>query len=468
MNLVELQEQLKNYPEPQLKQLLQSGGSPDIPAFLAVTELQRRTDMRARFQAAASQPPGASVAEQLASGQGAPTTGSTIPPPQDNGASGISAMAPHLQAPQGYAAGGPVQKFAGGGSPMAAYSTGSSPMDEYDPRLIAGIKGIGRQALDRMSRSGKSLNDFIVGSGQTVKDGLRYATEPEMTKGGPARHHSSPPAPSAANDAERPKLPPAQAVAADGREGHNVPLGPIEKPTGSLSHAPAPEGGLKAAASVAASKGSDPIAELRASLEASKGRAEEAHSQSNWMAVAKAGLAMMSSKNPNFAGAVGEGGIAGLDAAQQGLEDYQKAMAGIDDNHIQMVSAAIAQQHYAASEANDATQNAMMAKHYAASDANDAARTVAEAESAKATLTAAEKRADLADRNATNSELLNERRFRAMAVAKTTEQMQGDEYKFMEPAQKAEAYRRKLQENMATIFGTGGSDAVASLGDSSN
>lgn len=93
MNLVEISEMLKGAPDTYLTQHIQS---PDgtVPQYLALAELQRRQDMRARFT---QQSPQTTVADDAT--QGIAAAAPEMAPP----------MAPPQAPPQGYAKGGEVK-----------------------------------------------------------------------------------------------------------------------------------------------------------------------------------------------------------------------------------------------------------------------------------------------------------------------------------------------------------------------
>lgn len=98
MNLVEISEMLKGAPDTYLTQHIQS---PDgsVPQYLALAELQRRQDMRARF---AQQSPQTTVADDAIQGIAAAAPG--MMPPQ-----GAAPMPQAAPPPQGYAKGGEVK-----------------------------------------------------------------------------------------------------------------------------------------------------------------------------------------------------------------------------------------------------------------------------------------------------------------------------------------------------------------------
>ena len=99
MNIVKMQEELKGVPDQALIGYVQNPGQ--VPAYLALGELQRRKQMRADA-ATHQQAPQQSVAEQM-----------TAPPPQTQGVAGLPIS--NVGNEQAYKAGGIVAHFEAGG-----------------------------------------------------------------------------------------------------------------------------------------------------------------------------------------------------------------------------------------------------------------------------------------------------------------------------------------------------------------
>lgn len=59
------------------------------------------------------------------------------------------------------------------------------------------------------------------------------------------------------------------------------------------------------------------------------GRAEKRAQQDKWLALAQVGMAMMASKSPTLAGAIGEAGIAGLEGYRKSRDDYENERLGL-------------------------------------------------------------------------------------------------------------------------------------------
>jgi len=96
-NLIQLEDDVKGLPDQALQQLAKAP-NPQVPQFLVISEIQRRGDMRKRFEARQQQQPQGTVAQQIVS-----------PQPQ-----GIASMMPQQGMPQG----GPMPMPQGGPMPQ--------------------------------------------------------------------------------------------------------------------------------------------------------------------------------------------------------------------------------------------------------------------------------------------------------------------------------------------------------------
>lgn len=164
MNIIEMQDALKGYPDDLLaREVSQPSGS--IPSYLAISELQRRKDMRDRY--AAQQAPQSTVAEDLTMGimgvanqGGMPSAPMMAPPPQ-----------PPMQEPvMRMAVGGFLAKSALGATPIGAalYGLfGSGATD--DSSEISGALGLTEeeyyQMLKRLEESGLDVYSGEAGGG---------------------------------------------------------------------------------------------------------------------------------------------------------------------------------------------------------------------------------------------------------------------------------------------------------------
>lgn len=117
MNILEVQDKLKNLSEDQLVQEMQSP-SGTAPQFLVLSEIQRRQRMRAEFNAQKAQAPTQTVAEEAVATAGIPQAAagqmakSLAPQTAVAQNTGIASLP--TQAPQKMAAGGMVRKMAEG------------------------------------------------------------------------------------------------------------------------------------------------------------------------------------------------------------------------------------------------------------------------------------------------------------------------------------------------------------------
>lgn len=136
MNLVELQEQLKGVPDDYLaNHVRQPDGT--VPQFMALAELQRRQDMRARF---AGPPPTTTVADDILQRQSG--IGASMPNGQPQQPGGIiqpgNTQGPPMpqqapSAPRGFSGGGIVASLRGQG-PAVGYAPGGA-VDTYMPNM---------------------------------------------------------------------------------------------------------------------------------------------------------------------------------------------------------------------------------------------------------------------------------------------------------------------------------------------
>jgi hypothetical protein len=118
MNILQTEDLVKGMPD---QQLMQQAQAPDgqVPQYLLISEVQRRQDMRKRFQAQEEQPQG-TVAEQILSGgqqqqpQGMPPT-----PPQVPAQGRPQQMAPPPQQQPQQMYGGGITRLAGGGQVLS-------------------------------------------------------------------------------------------------------------------------------------------------------------------------------------------------------------------------------------------------------------------------------------------------------------------------------------------------------------
>ena len=197
MNLIELENLVKGAPDEYLVKEVQQPTGKD-PPFLALSEIQRRKDMRDRYLAQTNEGPKPTIAEQLVGGIGSmggaqPPQGAPIPTPSATGIPSVGAPPVAASAapmptpqgmPQGFAAGGLVgYAFGGPVSPLTA-----TPMQMAQEKLrratIAG-RGIlsAKQELDELMAFEQAQNT----PGGPLPDLLRRAGTPktQYPPGGP-------------------------------------------------------------------------------------------------------------------------------------------------------------------------------------------------------------------------------------------------------------------------------------------
>ena len=124
-NLIQLEDDVKGLPDQALQQLAQAP-NPQLPQFLVISEIQRRSDMRKRFEARQQQPQG-TVAQQIVAPQ-QQGIGAMVPPGQRPMPQRMPMQPPMQQpmAPQGMSGGGVVR--------MAEGRQATFPIDQMPPR----------------------------------------------------------------------------------------------------------------------------------------------------------------------------------------------------------------------------------------------------------------------------------------------------------------------------------------------
>jgi hypothetical protein len=288
MNILDIQDKLKSLSQDQLANEMQMP-SGAVPQFLVLGELNRRQSMRQSMQ---QQGAGAqTVAQELLNGAGVPSEGmsemgrsmapkssiaqntgiGSLPqqaPPPEQGA-GIAALAP--QQPMGMYGGGPVTKMAGG-------SQGAIDRNSYTlPQIIGNWWNSGPTYAPRVN----------------PRDPL---VEIDPLTGKPIQP-PSPVDPRESNAMTAPR-PTVTAPATD-------PFAP-QKPTNDTTRAGSGSG----------AGGAGPMSSYEKMLQDAMANAEKKAKQDKWLALAQAGMALMSSTSGSFAGALGEAGKVGIEALQ--------------------------------------------------------------------------------------------------------------------------------------------------------
>jgi hypothetical protein len=274
MNIVKLQDQLKNFSQEQLISAMQM---PDgsTPQYLVLGEIMRRKQMES---SAAGQPaPESTVAEDAVAAAGVPQGGiadmaRALAPKTDMAQNtGIQAMA----------SGGPVKKMAAGervtiGGGIFIEQADGSLLPETPGQRFSGVRPEAPpdpmlQAAEESANEAAALREEagITESFRTQEEALANAAEVR-----------------AATDST-----PA------------VPEAPV-----------APQGG-------GGGGGMSPYEQQLMDALASR---EKAAKQDKWLSLAQVGLNMMSSTQPTLLGAVGEAGLKGVEAARTARDQYDK------------------------------------------------------------------------------------------------------------------------------------------------
>ena len=292
MNILDIQDKLKNLSQDQLSQEMQMP-SGSVPQFLVLGELNRRQSMRQSMQ---QQGAGAqTVAQDLLNGAGVPSEGmsemgrsmapkssiaqntgiSALPqeaPPPEQG--GIAALAP-----TGMYAGGPVTKMAGGSqgavSPLFSFLSGDifgRDIEPYDPARKESEYG-----------SHNVVDGYQLNMAQDQEARARALDQPVPQRSGPTPL-------SVFNQQEEQRK--AAAAAA-------------KPPSGAATNGASGSG-----------SGSGPMSTYEKMLQDAMANAEKKAKQDKWLALAQAGMALMSSDAGNLAGAIGEAGKVGIEALQ--------------------------------------------------------------------------------------------------------------------------------------------------------
>ncbi len=308
MNIVKLQDQLKNFSQEQLISAMQM---PDgsTPQYLVLGEIMRRKQMET---AAAGQPaPESTVAEDAVAAAGVPQGGiadmaRALAPKTDMAQNtGIQAMA----------SGGPVKKMAAGdlvvirGKRFIRQADNSLlPEGEAPPAAEAPMV----PEVDRARAAGQesfTLGELLPDFGIDIN--LSGTGQQAVPGGGRLPVPMSEPAPTDAGavPAETPEQMLKRRSAAQD----------VAPTTPAAPAAPvAPQGG---GGGISGAGGMSPFEQQLMDALASR---EKAAKQDKWLALAQVGLNLMSSKEPTLLGAVGEAGLKGVEAARAARDQYDK------------------------------------------------------------------------------------------------------------------------------------------------
>lgn len=173
MNLIELENLVKGVTDEYLAKEVQAPTG-KIPPFLALSEIQRRKDMRQRYEAQKGAVDKPTIAEQIVGGIGGLPQAQGVPAPAAPGGMGAPPVAPGAAPmptppgqPQGFAAGGQVGYATGGFTGNLGF------LDRLSDEQLAtyaslsqdkGIKAAAQQKLDSRASVGKSAPADYAGS----------------------------------------------------------------------------------------------------------------------------------------------------------------------------------------------------------------------------------------------------------------------------------------------------------------
>lgn len=350
MNLLSIQDALKNASDQQLMQLMRAPDS-TTPSYLVVSELNRRKQMRVKQ----AEPPSRSIAEDLTSEENmqapmgirslqTPEPGDEEYRPEDEGA-GIEAMRE-----------GGIVRMQGGGRPRPAapgdfYGTSMLDLERQgiDEDYERAMSGIETDFRNRQVQSGRAIDDTSqamadirsrISSGtapeQAIAEampGYRRADESGIRQllGLPARQETPAAAPTvvAPTEAARPAAPAA-----------TLPAGAAQPST----QRPGGGGGIGAGrpAAPAAAAAPEAMPTLQQNMERNLGmfpgipqelldrirdsRTNEGdrRREAQNMALLEAGLRIAGSNNPNFLGAIGEGAAPAAQTYAQQLSQIRQ------------------------------------------------------------------------------------------------------------------------------------------------
>lgn len=300
MNILDIQDKLKNLSQDQLTQEMQSPTG-SVPQFLVLSEINRRQSMRQSMQqqTAGSQ----TVAQELLNSAGVPAEGASdmaqsmapkssiaqntgigslpqeAPPPETGG---IASLAPQEQQPVGMAEGGVVKMYDGSQFRMPRPPNRSGLNITEEP----------------YSYGSNSLGDLASGIGSFLSSDVNIDQSGNVSLDRPAE-----------------ELP----------MDTGSPLAAVEMPPSPIEPA-APPVGITGTAGVTGSAGGGggKLSSYEQMLVDAMNNADKKAKQDKWLALAQAGMALMSSTQPNLAGALGEAGNAGIAALQSSRDTAEQ------------------------------------------------------------------------------------------------------------------------------------------------
>lgn len=394
MNIVKLQDDLKNVPDNALVGYVQNP-SGQVPSYLALSELQRRKKMREQATGAQAQGQQPSVAEQLIA-EAAPQPGIAGIPVTNIGneeayaAGGIVA----------FEEGGDVQGYADGGSTRAYnraaresfLGRGLESIDEamelmpspgnlykraggYFADVLSGMRWVRNPYTGELVRAKDVVENPNAGAlvqqpGMTNITGMMGMTQPDTSLGVPAT-----PIP--------PELLKASQQGTDTGSAGKTPAGPrppaapSAAPTGlqtlvapEIKYTPIPEADRTPLVDARGEMdkymgliGEDPYAAKAAERISKMEQANELYKQQfPWMALAEAGFGMAAGSSPFALQNIAEGGKQGITALARGRKDVQEQEEKIFNAEAKVAEAKRAVQLSAAKFGLESEQTARAAR----------------------------------------------------------------------------------------------------------
>lgn len=367
MNIVQLQDQLKNFSQDQLIREMQAP-SGNTPQYLVLGEIMRRKQMESAV--AGQQAPQATVAEEAVAAAGVPQGGISdmaraLAPQTDMAQNtGVQAMA----------RGGPVKKMAAGD---IVVRDGLQYVEQADGTLRLGdFQGL--RILQQGLQSSRETAGSPAAGGAVADTGAFPTLEerfPSLTQEGGSDVPAAAAGPQgfkAQHLKNQPPYNPAEAALA-AEEAQNVgdayqqaadtmreagianlaggKLAPVVAPAAAPVVAPA------AVTTNTASQGrGGALSPYEQQLMDAIAAREKAAKQDKWLALAQIGLSMMSSTQPTLLGAVGEAGLKGIEALRAARDKYDEDKLSLQ---AALEKARMARASAAASAARGASRRAI-------------------------------------------------------------------------------------------------------------
>jgi hypothetical protein len=344
MNLLKIQDALKNASDDQLMQLMQAPDS-SAPSYLVLSEIRRRKDMRAQQP----QEPQGTVAEDLAS------------VPQTYDQAGIRSLrTPGYEEEeraspddmQEMREGGVVRMQAGGLPPRLEDFYTGRPLYDMSEADLGDYIGFGRmgirnrradQALGGMSQEQRDIlaSESRLELARRQPASRNYAAmgpEPEMTEAEMSLQPALPPRPSDPAPFGEQNRGLAGAIPPDPTNPNYNQPSSITPPASTQQGGPAGGGGAAGPRGGGAGAGGgsfedgvlggmrrlesafpNNLAALRAELEKGRTNPQERRREAQNLALVEAGLRMAASRNPSFLGSIGEGATPAVQSYAQQL-----------------------------------------------------------------------------------------------------------------------------------------------------